>query len=57
MSEIMDKYTMLTSWSLTQKARTIEYGSTIVVTGYDTTYDNVGSRISLSWLYERLAII
>lgn len=57
MSELIGKYTMLHAWEVVSQARTMSYGITTVCVGYDTSYSKVGSRISSTWLDERLAIL
>lgn len=57
MNDILEKYIMLTAWSITQKARMIDYGPHSFVAGYDTTYGEVGSRMNLKWLGDRLAVL
>lgn len=57
MNDIFEKYMMLTSESITHKARTVEYGHIAYVMGYETLYEGLGKSISCFLLEDRLVII
>lgn len=55
--KLIETYTMMHAWSISQSARTIEYGHQSICYGYDTSYNGLGTRVSNRWMEELIVII